>query len=323
MKSGKMSRKIFYVFGIILGTIIGLFSKKEIPFATSTTGSLFDISFISYWFRLENLFLIIFLFFFLELLLAVLLKKPHRVLGISIGLLVNPFVWSILAEYPLVSNPLSRVLLIFLFSSAGIMSMLIPWLILVIFSISIPYIVGVDSSAIEKGILLPDAFAFSYEPVKNQEEDILDIIAQRMGFYNEWNRDYENTKLGYYTKNDLGMGIVQKLNDNDTQVTFSFFSIENDEVVTYDNKSEITDYKLQVDSLLRAHVNENGASEADVSEENLKMLARGFGRKEVPSLGQLRKWGSEFPKAHPGWFSLILVVIGGVLVEIVRWGLSG
>ena len=53
------------------------------------------------------------------------------------------------------------------------------------------------------------------------------------------------------------------------------------------------------------------------------MLARGFGRKEVPSLGQLRKWGSEFPKAHPGWFSLILVVIGGVLVEIVRWGLSG
>jgi hypothetical protein len=321
MKAGKISRRIFYIFGIILGTILGLLSKREIPLATSTTGSIFDISFINYWFRLENLFLIILLFFFLELLFAVLLKKPHRVLGMSIGLLVTPFIWGLLAEYPLVFDPLSRVLLFVLFSSAGLISMLLPWLILVIFSISIPYIVGVDSSAIEKGILLPDAFAFSYKPITNQEKNILDIIAHRMGFFYEWNRDYENTELSYYTKNGLSMGIVQKMNKNNAEVIFSFFSIENDEVATYDNKSEIADYKLQVRSLLRAHVNENGVSETDVLEENLKMLAKGFGRKEVPSLNQLRKWGREFPKAHPYWFSL--VVIGGIVVELVRIGLNG
>lgn len=104
----KLSKYSFVLLGVVLGAIMAVYIKSFVPQSTITTdsaGAIKNTSFWSFLFNIETLLGLILVFFFVELVSAINLNKPHKVLGITFGLLVIPWIWGAIADYPIADYP--------------------------------------------------------------------------------------------------------------------------------------------------------------------------------------------------------------------------
>jgi len=325
----KLSKYSFVVLGVVLGIIVGIYIKSIVPQSTIT----FDyteknITSTSFWSFLSNsgtLLALILGFFFFELLLAILLNKPHMVWRITLGLLVIPWVWGAIADYPYTTPSIwGKLGMYALLSTLNFAPMMFVWLVTLFISLSIPYLVAIDTSAMEDETLLPQAFCFNCEFTKESSSDFVDITADRMGFTKTRTEDSDIVKLSYYSKGSLKMSVLQKTEKDVTRIVFGFYTINEDTVKKYENPEEIEDYKslLKAFIALRTPIQILSSTESTPSLLDLKQMGEGLCRRTLPAKDQIRSLSRDFPKNHPQWFSLILLIIGGAIVEIVRTFLS-
>lgn len=304
-----------------MGIVLGVFVKKEVPQArVIIPASFFNTSFTEYWSHLENVLWLVCLFFFVELVLAAVLKKPYTAMRISLGVFLIPFVWAGIADDPYSYDFSSKIFVYFVFSLTGFIILFLVWIIIVLLSLGVPYLISRNVSSMEEGKLQQDTFGYSYN-LKGYNDDFIDVLAERMGFdKTSVRKKSETLKLSYYVKGKLNMGILQEIENNSVKTVFSLFTIKNEEVIDYEDKQEIADYKSQARCLLEARVGDKieNVNSIAPSLQNMEVMAGGLGRKTMPSRSQIGSLYRDFPKRHPYWFSLALVVLGGVVVEIIR-----
>jgi hypothetical protein len=273
-------------------------------------------------FNIETFLLLLLGFFFFELILAIVLSKPHRVSGISIGLLVIPLVWAAVAYNPNPSMDAGQNATAYVtFSALGLAAMMIVWPIVFFVSLSIPFLVGIDISAMEDGTILPQSFCFICEFDSQSGSNFLDAIASRMGFTRTRVEDSDITKLSYYSRDGLRMSVLQKAEKNNTsRMVFDFYTITDDTVRSYEKPEEIKDYKSMMKALIAYHTPAQILSfkESPPTSHDLKLIGEGLRRRALPARNQIKSLSKDFPKNHPQWFSLILLIVGGAVVEIIR-----
>lgn len=328
----KLSKYFFLILGVILGALIGIYLGSILPKATATVSATGVImvytNFLDFIFSIETFLSLVLGFFFFELILAMLLSKPHRVLGISIGLLVIPLVWAAFAYNPNPGMDAGQNATAYAnLSAIGFGALMIIWTIVFFVSLSIPFLVGIDTSAMEDGITLPQAFCLICEFDSQSDLDLAherasDTIASRMGFTRTRVEDSDITKLSYYLRDGLRMSVLQKAEKNNTsRMVFNFYTIADDTVRGYENPEEIKDYKSLVKTLIARRTPNHvlSSKESVPTSADLKLMADGLCRRALPARNQLKGLSKDFPKNHPQWFSLILLVVGGAVVEIIRW----
>lgn len=298
--------------------------KKQIPSVFSNG----DFTFSKFWMLPENFALLVFVFFAMQLLIAIVLRKPYKSREVSFGIYIISIVWSIFAEYSYLPPELWVKALVYL--GIGILAFIVmfaPWVCVVLLSLAIPYIAGIDTYELEDGRILPSTFGYRIKVIEDVDADFLDTLAERLGFAKVTVRVKPtlSSELLYYSKENLLLSVIfRKEKEHSADVIFSFFSVINDAVEDYENKEEILDHKAQILALLNVRKETSQKiiieqiDSVEPSMDDLRLLAEGLGRKEIPSRDQVKRTLSNFPKAHPFWFSLILVVIGGVIVEGLR-----
>jgi len=123
----------------------------------------------------------------------------------------------------------------------------------------------------------------------------------------------------YYAKSELRLGVVQKVGKNSNRVIFSFYRIADDTVEDYENADEIADYESQVQALFALRISTQllGLSELPPTLEDLRLVAKGLCTKKIPARNEIRRLSKEFPKNHPWWFNLLLVIVSGAVVEVI------
>ncbi len=329
MKPRNLSKYSFILFGVVLGVILGLYVKKVLP--KVIVGMDFQLT--KYLYNTpENAVLIILFYFAIQLLVAMIFRKPYKSVQISFGFLVFPIVWALIAEYDypfFLTSDLWRKIAEYIGTMlAGFIVVLPIWFGIVFFSIIIPYVVGIDTYNMDDGRTLPDSFGYHIDFAKDIDTDFVDMLASRLGFNKQDIRaptSKHTSKLFYYTKDKLRMGVVlKKSNNKSLDAIFSFYSINNDAVEGCENSEEILDYKAQVNSLLeirKGNKHDKQIEKIDNIEpslDDMRQLAKGLGRKKLPSISQIRRTLTEFPKTHPYIFSLVLIVFGGAIVQLVR-----
>lgn len=318
-----LSKYTFVLFGIVLGAVIAIYIKSVVPQSTITTdysGAVINTSFWSFLFNIGTLLGLILVFFFTELVFAINLNKPHRVLGITFGLLVIPWIWGAIADYPNAVNIWGKLGLYLLSSTFNLLPMMILFLITLLVSLLIPYFVSIDTSALVDGTLLQQAFGIDLEFREHFDSAFVDIVAGRMGFTKTKTEDSETIKLSYYLKDVLRMSVLQTVEKNTDRLVFDYFAIDDDTVKNYENPEEITDYKSQVKALIAQRTPEQilKSTESTPTLQDLKQMAKGLCLKKLPARDQIRALSRDFPKNHPQWFSLIVLIIGTLTVEIIR-----
>jgi hypothetical protein len=321
----RLSKYTFIIIGAILGALIGIYVKSIVPRSTmtidSTTGAITTTSFWSFLFNIETLSGLILGFFIIELVLAMILNKPRRVLGITFGFLVIPWIWGAIADYPYAVNIWGKLGLYLFFSFANFAAIGLPWGITALVSlVLIPYLVGIDTSAMADGTLLKQAFSINLEVRESLNSDFVDIIADRMGFTRTRTEDSDTKKLSYYLKDSLRMSVLQTVEKNTARLVFDYYAVSDDTVKNYENPEEIPDYTSQVKALIAQRTPEQvlNSSESTPALEDLKQMAEGLCLRKLPARDQIKRVSREFPKNHPNWFSLIVLILGTIVVEIMR-----
>lgn len=327
MKPRNLSKRSFLILGVVFGIILALLVRKAVP--KIIVGMNFALTEFLYG-TPENAVLIILVFFVIEVVLAMIFRKPFRSTQMTLGVLIFPIVWALIAEYDypfFLQADLGRKVAEYVGGViAGMVIVLPMWFAALVLSLVNPYIVGIDAYNLEEGRTLPNSFGYRIDFVRDSNIDFTDTLMHRLGFSkNSQTMLKGNLELSLYSKDELKMGLVlERLDNKSLNATFSFFSIENDVVEKCEDAEEILDYEAQIKSLLevrRGNKHEKQVEKIEHIEPLLdvvRQIAKGLGRKKIPPLSQIRQALTGFPKTHPYIFSFVLVILGGAIVEFLR-----
>jgi len=222
-------------------------------------------------------------------------------LGVTLGFLVIPWIWGAIADYPYAVDIWGKLGLYVYFSFVNFLAIVIPWVITPFVFLLIPYLVGIDTSAMVDGTLLQQAFGIDLEFSEQFDSGFVGIVAGRMGFTKTKTEDSDTMKLSYYLKDSLRMSVLQRVEKNTARLVFDYYTVSDGIVKNYENPEEITDYKSQVKALIAQRTPERilNSTESTPTPQDLKQMAEGLCLKRLPARDQIKTLYREFPKNHP------------------------
>lgn len=287
-------RFFFSLIGIVLGVILSFsYYLSPLQFILVEEERILAMNFLTY------LVLTLFVFWFFQILLGVILKKPYVSSDIYLGVVFVPievFIIDLMfgnklfksTSYDMLTSYLLFAYIFYIFGLAA-------WIL--IFSRILPFLTGYDTSGI-------DQFdGLSYEIHFSEDVKVDKTIGRLEAFF-------QSLQETVY--------IDVEREDHTVKIRFFPYGIENDRIVQKTERTEIAEFRNDIENILDGWKARNMIQETREIQLDSDSARDHFGRNRIRilSLSETSRRIKQYPKNHPYAFAILLAVLSAVVTIV-------